>query len=160
MTPPPPFPFPLSNLSLRFDEQAATIPWFLRAVVVPLLNPLSSQQFLAPREPEVAPRKVGVRLGRHPFHQPFLLPSKIIFFTAHFRTAKVQNGVCHTEGSEQVSVHTELSSRALIIGYEGRQVVGRGGFKKTRSRQQREPSPPEPPHPTRSHSPSLCRQRS
>lgn len=54
----------------------------------------------------------------------------------------MQSGVCHAESSEQVSVHTELSSRALIIGYEGRQVVGRGGFKKTRSRQQREPSPP------------------
>lgn len=47
---------PLRSLknSLRFDEQAATIPWFFRAAMVPLLNPFSSQQFLVPHELEVA----------------------------------------------------------------------------------------------------------
>ena len=139
----PPFPFPLSKLSLRFDEQAATIPWFFRAAVVPLLNPHSSQQFLVPRELEVALRRFSVWLRRLPFSSTLPPSFKDHFLYCSFQD-KVQNGMFHTESSAQVSVHTELNSRALIIGYEGRQVVGRGGFKKTRSRQQRQLPPRVP----------------
>lgn len=48
----------------------------------------------------------------------------------------------HILSLEQEGVGAELSFSALIVSHDGRQVVGRGRFKKTRSQQQRLPPVP------------------
>lgn len=96
--------------------------------MVPLLNPFSSQQFLIPCELEAAAPR-----WRTTGESFFFLsrPPKTVFVIAHLtRRERGEQHLLYIQSPEQVSVRAELISRALIIGYDGRQVVGRNGSKR------------------------------
>lgn len=107
---------PLRSLknSLRFDEQAATIPWFFRAAMVPLLNPFSSQQFLVPHELEVAVSRWRTTVCVWGEIILFIKPSSLLFLLPLIsQKEKGENSVYHIQSSEQVNVHIKLNFRAF-----------------------------------------------
>lgn len=96
-------------------------PWSLSLI----LSPPNSSWFLVNLRPLL---QGGVRLGSHSFYYPVL--QKQFLLSLISQEGKEENSIYYIQSPEQVSVRAELISRALIIGYDGRQVVGRNGSKR------------------------------